>query len=142
VSELHPLDPITGEEIQAAVALIAADDRYEVDFLFAHVRLREPHKDVVLAHVPGAPVDREVEAVLVPPGRLEAIEVVVSVTAGEVRSWTVNPGMRPALLFGEALSAIIGVKEDPAWQAAMKRRFPTLSNSPCPIPQHPRPHLP
>ena len=78
----HPLDPITGDEIRTAVALVAADDRFEADFVFAHLRLREPHKDVVLAHAPGAPVDREVEALLVPPGRLEAIEVVVSVTAG------------------------------------------------------------
>ena len=39
-------------------------------------------------------VDREVEALLVPRGRLEAIEVVVSVTSGEVRSWTVHEGMR------------------------------------------------
>ena len=68
---------------------IAADDRYEVDFVFVHLRLHEPDKAVVLAHEPGTPVDREIEALLVPPGRLEAIEVVVSVTAGEVRSWTV-----------------------------------------------------
>ena len=76
---------------------------YETDFVFAHLRLREPDKAVVLAHEPGAPVDREVEALLVPPGRLEAIEAVVSVTAGEIASWTVYPGMRPALLFGESL---------------------------------------
>jgi len=118
----HPLDPITGEEVSAAVALVAADARYESDLVFAHLRLREPEKVAVLAHEPGAAVDRQVEALLVPPGRLEAIEAVVSVTAGEVRSWTVYEGMRPALLFGEALSAIIGVKEHPEWQAAMRRR--------------------
>jgi primary-amine oxidase len=119
---VHPLDPITHDEISTAVALIAADERYETDFVFAHVRLREPDKSTVLAHVTGAPVDREVEALLVPPGRLEAIEVVVSVTAHEIRSWTVHEGMRPALLFGEALAAIVGVKEHPDWQAAMRRR--------------------
>jgi len=119
---LHPLDPVTPEEIRAAVALVAADDRYEVDFVFAHLRLREPDKEVVLAHEPGAAVDREVEALLVPPGRLEAIDVVVSVTANEIRSWTVHEGMRPALLFGEALAAIVGVKEHPEWQAALRRR--------------------
>ena len=118
----HPLDPITADEITAAVALVAADDRYEPDFVFAHLRLHEPGKSVVLAHTAGTTVDREVEALLVPPGRLEAIEVVVSVTAREVRSWMVHEGMRPALLFGEAFAAIVGVKEHPAWQAAMRRR--------------------
>src|SRR3954471_12480054 len=118
----HPLDALTTDEVSGAVALIAADARYDVASVFVHVRLREPEKSVVLAHDPGAPVDREVEALLVPPGRLEAIEVVVSVTANEVRSWTRNEGMRPALLFGESLGAILGVKADPAWQAAMKLR--------------------
>ena len=89
----HPLDALTADEIRHAVALIAADTRFEVDAVFVHVRLREPDKAVVLAHDPGTPVDREVEALLVPPGtRLEAIEVVVSVTHGEVRSWTVATG--------------------------------------------------
>jgi primary-amine oxidase len=119
---LHPLDPITADEITAAVALIAGDDRYETDFVFAHVRLHEPDKSVVVARDPGTSVDREVEALLVPPGRLEAIDVVVSVTAAEIRSWTVHDGMRPALLFGEAFAAIVGVKEHPEWQAAMRRR--------------------
>jgi primary-amine oxidase len=119
---LHPLDPVTPDEIRAAVALIAADDRYEADFVFAHLRLHEPDKAVVLAHETGAPIEREVEALLVPPRRLEAIDVVVSVTANEIRSWTVHEGMRPALLFGEAFSAIVGVKENPEWQAALRRR--------------------
>ena len=45
VTQAHPLDPITADEIRAAVALVAADDRYETDFVFAHLRLREPDKD-------------------------------------------------------------------------------------------------
>src|SRR3954469_9475916 len=118
----HPLDALTTDEVSGAVALIAADARYDVASVFVHVRLREPEKSVVLAHEPGAPVDREVEALLVPPGRLEAIEVVVSVTKGEVRSWDVHAGMRPALLFGESFSAIVKVKEHPDWQGAMRRR--------------------
>ncbi len=141
---VHPLDPITADEVRAAVALVAADDRYEVDFVFAHLRLREPDKDVVLAHEAGAPVDREVEALLVPPGRLEAIEAVVSVTAGEVRSWTVNDGMRPALLFGESYSAIVGVKESPEWQAALRRRgiedFDKVQIDPWPAGSFDSPH--
>ena len=118
----HPLDALTAEEVRHAVAVVAADARFEADAIFVHVRLREPDKAVVLGHEPGAPVDREVEVLLVPPGRLEAIEVVVSVTKGEVRTWNTEAGMRPALLFGEALSAIVGVKEHPDWQAALRRR--------------------
>jgi primary-amine oxidase len=118
----HPLDALTADEVSRAVAVIAADPRFEVDAAFVHVRLHEPDKAAVLGHEPGAPVDREVEALLVPPRRLEAIEVVVSVTKGEIRSWTVAAGMRPALLFGESMYAILGVKEHPDWQAALRKR--------------------
>jgi len=144
VSDLHPLDPVTADEIRAAVALVAADDRYEADFVFAHLRLREPDKDVVLAHTSGAPVDRQVEALLVPPGRLEAIEAVVSVTTRDVRSWTVYDGMRPALLFGESFSAIVGVKENPEWQAALRKRgiedFDKVQIDPWPAGSFDSPH--
>ena len=87
----HPLDALTSDEVSRAVAVITADPRFEVDAAFVHVRLHEPDKATVLGHEPGAPVDREVEALLVPPGRLEVTEVVVSVTKGEVRSWAVHP---------------------------------------------------
>ena len=118
----HPLDALTADEVSRAVEVIRADARFEADAVFVHVRFHEPAKDVVLAHEPGAPVARAVEALLVPPGRLEAIEVVVSVTDATVLSWTVHDDMRPALLFGESMMAIIGVKEHPDWQAALRRR--------------------
>ena len=56
----HPLDPLSTDEVSTAVAIIAGDDRFEVDAVFVHVRLREPDKALVLAHERGAPVDREV----------------------------------------------------------------------------------
>ena len=34
----------------------------------------------------------------------------------------VHEGMRPALLFGESLNAILGVKAHPDWQAALRKR--------------------
>jgi primary-amine oxidase len=118
----HPLDLVTADEMRRAAAVVRADARFEPDAVFVHLRLREPDKELVASHSPGDPVDREIEALLCPKARLEAIEVVVSVTAGEVRSWTVHDGMRPALLFGESMMAIAGVKEHPDWQAALRRR--------------------
>jgi primary-amine oxidase len=118
----HPLDALTADEVRRAVEVIRADARYEDDTVFVHVRLHEPAKDVVLGHEPGAPVTRELEALLVPPARLEAIEVVASVTDGTISSWTAHADMRPALLFGESMMAIIGVKAHPDWQAALRRR--------------------
>jgi Cu2+-containing amine oxidase len=42
----HPLALVTQEEIAIAAALIRADERFPDDAVFAHLRLREPHKDV------------------------------------------------------------------------------------------------
>jgi primary-amine oxidase len=118
----HPLDLLTGDEITRAVEIVRADARFPDDSVFAHVRLHEPAKDVVAAHRPGAPVDRHVEALVVPREGLEPIEVVVSVTEGAVRSWVPRPGMRPALLFGESFIAITQLREHPEWQAALRKR--------------------
>src|SRR4029453_15821946 len=97
-TSVHPLTMLTPDEVRAATALVRADGRFEDGSLFVHVRLYEPAKD------DGAgTAEREVEALLVPPGaRLETVEVVVSLTAGTVRSWDVIDGMRPALLFSES----------------------------------------
>jgi primary-amine oxidase len=109
------LDMVQPDEISAAVTLVRSDPRFEDDMVFAHVRLHEPPKGV------DAP-ERRLEAVLVPRDRLEVIEVVVSASSGELRSWTVREGMRPALLFGETMNAMLLLRSDPAWDAALRRR--------------------
>ncbi|MFO7590154.1 MAG: primary-amine oxidase [Acidimicrobiia bacterium] len=118
----HPLAMVTGEEIQRAAQLVRGDARFEDGMVFAHLRLHEPTKQDFARHADGDALEREIEALVVPRDRLEAIEVVVSVTAGAVRSWTVREGMRPALLFGEAFAAITGVRANEEWQAALRRR--------------------
>ncbi len=50
------------------------------------------------------------------------VEAVVSVTAGEIRSWEDILGQRPALLFVEAMNAIFTTKEHPEYVAALERR--------------------
>jgi primary-amine oxidase len=115
----HPLDMITGEEVTTAAKIVRDDARFPAKAVFAHVRLHEPAKDELAA---GGEIDRWVEALVVPSDRLEAIEAIVSITTGTVVSWTVHEGMRSALLFGESMMAIEGVKAHPDWQAAMRKR--------------------
>jgi len=118
----HPLDLLTPEEVTRAVAIARASGKVPEDAVFVHVRLHEPPKDVVAAHTAGVTVDREIEVQLVTGPGLEVIEVIVSLTAGEVRDWQVVEGMRPTLLFGESGNAIGKVRAHPDWQAAMARR--------------------
>jgi primary-amine oxidase len=118
----HPLEMIDADEIRRAAAIVRADPRFPDGAVFAHLRLHEPTKERLTAWTPGDPVEREVEALVVPPRELAVIEVVVSVTEGRVLRWDVRHGARPALLFGESMNAIVGVKAHPDWQAAMRKR--------------------
>ncbi len=118
----HPLAMVTGDEITRAVEIIRGTGRLTDEARFAHVVLHEPTKAALATWKPGDPVDRELRALVVPGPELLMIEVIVSVTAGEIRDWREIEGMRPALLFLEAMNAIFTTKEHPDYIAALARR--------------------
>jgi primary-amine oxidase len=132
----HPLDMLTADEVTAANALLRADERVPPDAKLAYVALHEPPKQRLAAWKPGDPVDRQVRATIVTGPRADVLEAVVSVTDGQVLSLVEVKGVRPGLLMGEALGVIIAVRDDPDWQAAMRRRgisdFDTVQLDPWP----------
>jgi primary-amine oxidase len=118
----HPLDMLTGAEIERAVAIVRGTGRVPDDALFAHVVLHEPDKAELAQWKDGDPVDRQVRVQVVPGPDLQLIEVVVSVTRDEIVEWRALEGMRPALLMTEAMNAIFTTKEHPDYIAALARR--------------------
>jgi len=95
--------------------------------LGAHVRfigvaLHEPPKDVVRGFVEGSAMDREAFAVVFDPVGGTTHEATVSLTAGEVRSWRLVPGVQPAITVDEFIECEEAVKADPAFQAALRTR--------------------
>jgi primary-amine oxidase len=122
VTAAHPLDLLGGEEISRAVELVRAAGRLDDDARVVHVILDEPEKSVVASHRPGDPVDRAVRILVARGPDLDLLEAVVSVTDGVVRDVRVHRGMRPALLFGESLRAILTLSEHPDWITALRRR--------------------
>ena len=118
----HPLDPLDADEITAAVAAVRAGGRLPDGALFSTVTLDEPSRAVVAAHRPGDPVARRARLVVLPGPDSTVVEAVVALPAGEVVSWVEREGMRPALLFDDSYRAILALKADPDWRAAMARR--------------------
>jgi primary-amine oxidase len=118
VTTTHPLEMLSGDEISRASAVVRADARFPEGATFVHVVLHEPHKTAL---ADGAS-DRCVEVQLVDGPGLGVIEVVVALADGRVRSWDVIEGVRPTLLFGEAMHAIFTTKEHPEYLAALARR--------------------
>ena len=114
----HPLEMLSGEEVERAGAIVRADPRFPDGAKFVHVVVHEPDK----ADLAAGTAARAVEVQLVAGPGLGVIEVVVSLADGRVRSWDVIEGVRPTLLFGEAMHAIFTTKEHPEYIAALARR--------------------
>jgi len=123
----HPLDPLTGEEIAAARAVLESagllGDTVRVPMLLPD----EPTKQELATWKPGAPIDRRIDATLLDTATGTATEVIVSITRGAVlRTERVPndapPYGQPQYLFEEYGRAEEIVKASPEWQAAMTRR--------------------
>lgn len=118
----HPLDPLTREELAAAVEILAVSGRTNAGSRLPLVALREPPKQDVLGVVPGPPIRREAFVVVYERAANRTFEAAIDLGARQVRSWTQIPGVQPPILTEEyALTGDI-VRHDARWQAAMSRR--------------------
>ena len=118
----HPLEPLLADEIRAAVAAVRDSGRITDAALFSIVTLDEPTREALAVHGGGQPVDRRVRLVIVPGPESSVIEAVVTLPAGDIVEWVLQDGVRPALLFDDSYRAVIALKADPGWQAAMNKR--------------------
>src|SRR5262249_46810562 len=91
---------------------------------FITIELREPEKDAVLAwSADGRAVPpRETLTVLLAQGDGSTHEVITSLDAGEVTSWTRLEGVQPLAAIGELTQAEDLVRRDPEFQAALAKR--------------------
>jgi len=118
----HPLDRLSIAETEQAVAIVKADDRFGERMRFGSVNLHLPPKATVLAHTPGASVDRAADVVLVDPTDGSTHEVVASLTDDAVSSWKRLEGVQPSIIIDEFFEAEAAMRNDPDFQAAMAKR--------------------
>jgi primary-amine oxidase len=120
---VHPLDPLTAQEIEQAVALVQAEGRLSDRARFATVALAEPAKPDVLAFAPGDPVRRRVELVVLDKAQRTTFEILVSVTDRRILEWrTAQDGGQPPVLPEEWDLAEDIAKADPGFIEACRRR--------------------
>ena len=119
---VHPLDPLTAEEIVAAWDILVRDQPLGAKTRVVWIALHEPAKDVVLGHRPGDAVDRTAFVVLMDSAAGKTYEAVVSLTDERVRSFTYVPGVQPAIVLDEFAECEAAVRADPRWQEAMRKR--------------------
>jgi len=82
----HPLDALTPEEYWKVYNVLSDAGKLAEKTIFSSVLLREPPKSVVLAWVPGMPIIRKADAVLLTEGK--SYEAVVDISAGKLESYT------------------------------------------------------
>src|SRR5438094_127375 len=80
----HPLEPLSAEEIAAAVALVREGSGIGNRVRFASITLHEPPKETVLTFRAGDPVAREAFIILLDTEANAVYEAVVSLTEGAV----------------------------------------------------------
>lgn len=126
---LHPLDPLSREEISAAGTAIRSDARFPEDGRFAQLSLREPAKVAVLDWERSRkPVRREAFAVVYSGAKDQTWEVVVDLSdvserkRPRVASWELRPDVQPMMLDDELDAIAEMVRADAAWQEAVRKR--------------------
>jgi primary-amine oxidase len=132
----HPLDPLTAEEIAAAVAAVRRAHDPGEQLRFVSITLREPSKEVVAAHVAGATIARRAELVILDRQQSSAYEAIVELSRGDVERWQLLEGLQPAIIPEEYRELERAVKEHPDFLAALRRRGVTDLDLVCvdPIP--------
>ena len=119
---VHPLEPLTGDEIQAAVGILKQAGRLGVRARIVLVVLSEPPKDVVIKWQPGDVVDREAAIQVLDNVDGNVYEAVVSLTDEVVASWKHVPDVQPSIMLDEFFECEDVVKADPEFQAALAKR--------------------
>lgn len=119
---LHPLDPLTAEEITAAVRIARSERNLSERVRFASVRLNEPPKELVLNFKPGDAIEREAFLIVLDNTDGTTYEAVVSLSTGKVVSWRHVPGVQPSIMIDEFFECERTVKAHPDFQAALRKR--------------------
>src|SRR5947207_186178 len=94
----HPLDPLSGSEIERAAAIIKASEHATETLRFVMVSLEEPPKPATLTFDPLAVPARKAFAVTYDAPRKLICEAIVNLDTAEVESWTQVPGRFPSYL--------------------------------------------
>jgi primary-amine oxidase len=118
----HPLEPLTPDEVTAAVAILRHERALGERVRFMSIGLQEPPKQAVLEWRPGDSLDRAAFVVLLDNEDGRTYEAVVSLGAGTVSSWEHVPDVQPAVTFDEFIECEAACKANPEWQAAVRKR--------------------
>jgi primary-amine oxidase len=95
VTNSHPLDPLSADEIRQAAATVRRDRRVGDTWRFASIELKEPAKAALPDLAVSAQPSREAIVVGWDRADGQACRATVSLTGDKVTSWEDLPGQQP-----------------------------------------------
>ncbi|MFL5862602.1 MAG: primary-amine oxidase [Solirubrobacteraceae bacterium] len=119
---LHPLDPLTAEEIRQAAAILRRDRDVNERWRFASIELREPSKQTVRSWVPGARPQRAARVVCWNRDDGRPYKALVSLTRDSVVSWAHEPDGQPNMTVDEVRECDAAMRREPRVIEALARR--------------------
>jgi primary-amine oxidase len=123
VTNSHPLDPLTADEIRQAATILRRERKIGDGWRFASIELREPAK-AVLPELEAAGQEGGREAIVVCWDRADgqACRATVSLTGGKLTSWENLPGQQPNMTADEWHECDEMLRAHPAVIEALARR--------------------
>ncbi|MQT14475.1 primary-amine oxidase [Segnochrobactrum spirostomi] len=135
VTFTHPLDPLSLNEIAAAVAILRAEKALGETWRFPIIRLEEPAKAALAAHRDGAALPRLAFLLAIDITDGTTFEALVDLTAARVATFERlpledAPYGQPPVMIEEMMRCEEIVKADPRWRAAVMKRGLTEADIP------------
>lgn len=118
---IHPLEPLSAEEVQAAVELLKQAGHVNPTTRFVSVSLVEPPKEFV--HAQAAVETRKAFVVLFDNGQNACYEVVVSLTASKIESHRHIPHVQPTMTIDEQVECEQAVLASSNFRDALQRHY-------------------
>ncbi|MEI4747859.1 hypothetical protein [Rhodococcus erythropolis] len=126
----HPLDPLTRDEIEAAVSILRNDRAGANTFRFVQVGLHEPSKAELASDL--SVIDRTAETVLIDRATGTAYEARVNLRSRSVETWIALPaGTQPPIMLDEFTECEDNCKRDLRVREALALRGLTEALSRC-----------
>jgi primary-amine oxidase len=118
----HPLDPLTADEIRAAVAIVRRDREVGDRWRFASIELREPSKQTVRDHRDDDRIERAARIVCWDRDGGAVYQGLVSVTEDRVLRWRLEPDGQPNMTTDEYYECDAALRREPRVVEALRRR--------------------
>jgi primary-amine oxidase len=122
-SVIHPLEPLTADEVKLAVQVLRDSRKVTPTTRFVSVSLKEPPKSAVHGSDRPAALNREAFAVLFDNATNSCYEATVSLAKRDLTGWKHVPGVQPTMTIDEQIECEQAVLASAEFKAALKKHY-------------------